>query len=152
METLELAIAEHPFGKNLESRYLKMLAAGAASVSFKKDQHIFREGELCDYTFLIITGKVAVDVYSPTKGAITIQTLSDGEVLGWSWLIPPYRKHFDARALEVVHAVTIKGQHLRDLCEKDHDFGYELLKRFIGIVANRLQKTRLQLIDLYGEN
>ncbi|MCX7018799.1 MAG: cyclic nucleotide-binding domain-containing protein [bacterium] len=152
MEILKLAIAEHPFGKNLEPRFLKMLAGGAAHVSFKQDQHIFREGEECDFTFLINSGSVAVDIYSPTKGAITIQTLSDGEVLGWSWLVPPFRKHFDARALEVVHAISIKGQYLRDLCEQDHDFGYELLKRFIGVVANRLQKTRLQLIDIYGDN
>jgi CRP-like cAMP-binding protein len=76
--------------------------------------------------------------------------LAAGEVLGWSWLIPPYHWKFDARAIEQTRALALDGKCLRTKCEEDHDLGYELLKRFAQIMEERLQATRLQLLDVYG--
>jgi hypothetical protein len=78
--------------------------------------------------------------------------LGEGEILGWSWLIPPYNWHFDARAVELTRAIALDGKCLRNKCEQDHDLGYELLKRFAHIMEQRLQATRLQLLDVYGNH
>ncbi len=80
---------------------------------------------------------------------IVIETIEAGEVLGWSWLFPPYRWHFNARALEPIRAIMLDGVCLREKGEIDHDLGYELVKRMAHILIERLQSTRLQLLDVY---
>jgi CRP/FNR family cyclic AMP-dependent transcriptional regulator len=93
---------------------------------------------------------VAVEIFAPQKGPITIETVVEGDVLGWSWLVPPYNWRFDARAMEMTRAVALDGVCLRNKCETDHDLGYELMKRFANIIDRRLQATRLQLLDIYA--
>ena len=93
---------------------------------------------------------MAVEIFVPGSGPIVIQTLEAGEVLGWSWLVPPHRKQFDARALEVTVALKFDAACLRTKCEEDPKLGYELLKRFTQILGQRLQATRLQLLDVYN--
>jgi CRP-like cAMP-binding protein len=93
---------------------------------------------------------VALQVFVPQRGPITVETVAAGEVLGWSWLFPPYRWHFDAQALELVRAIAFDGQCLRNKCAEDHDLGYALMQRFAQIMLQRLQATRLQLLDVYG--
>jgi CRP-like cAMP-binding protein len=92
---------------------------------------------------------VAVETFAPNRGPIVIQTLRDGDLLGWSWLIAPYRRRFDARAVELTRAIAIDGQCIRGRCEEDHHFGYELMKRVTHVMDKRLQATRLQLLDVY---
>ncbi|MBO0783363.1 MAG: hypothetical protein J2P37_31505 [Ktedonobacteraceae bacterium] len=94
-------------------------------------------------------GRVALETFSGERGAITIETIEAGEALGWSWLFPPYRWHFSARVLEPVQAIVLDGERLRIRGEEDCDFGYDLVKRVAHIVIQRLQATRLQLLDLY---
>ncbi|MEK6570694.1 MAG: cyclic nucleotide-binding domain-containing protein [Bacteroidota bacterium] len=150
METLEPILAEHPFLKGLESRHLQLIVGCASNVRFDAGQFIFREGEEANQFYIIRKGKVALDVHSPERGSIIIDTLGDGEVLGWSWLIPPYHWRFDAHAVELTRAIALDGKCLRNKCEEDHGLGYELLKRFAHIIEQRLQATRLQLLDVYG--
>ncbi len=150
MQTLEPILVEHPFFKDLEPRYLQLIIGCASNVRFDSGQFIFREGEKANQFYLLRQGKVALEVFSPERGAITLQTLGEGEVLGWSWLFPPYRWHFDARVLEPLRAIAFDGECLRTKCEEDHDLGYELVKRVAHIVIQRLQATRLQLLDIYG--
>ena len=150
METLEPILAEHPFLKGLESRHLQLIVGCASNVRFDAGQFIFREGEEANQFYIIRKGKVALDVHSPERGSVIIDTLGDGEVLGWSWLIPPYHWRFDAHAVELTRAIALDGKCLRNKCEEDHGLGYELLKRFAHIIEQRLQATRLQLLDVYG--
>jgi CRP-like cAMP-binding protein len=98
---------------------------------------------------LIRHGKVALEVHAPKRGPITIQTLSEGEVLGWSWLVRPYHWHFDARAVEVTRAIALDGECLRQKSENDCCLGYELLKRFSQLMVERLQAARFQLVNIY---
>ena len=91
-----------------------------------------------------------MELMIPQRGFATLQTVSEGEVLGWSWLLPPYRWRFGARTLQPTRALAFDGKCLRGKCEEDHDLGYELLKRFTNVVTERLEATRLQLLDLYG--
>ncbi len=150
METLEPILAAHPFLQGLEPRYIQLIVGCASNVRFNPGQFLFREGEEANQFYVIRQGKVALEVFVPERGAVSIQTLGEGDVLGWSWLIPPYHWHFDARAVELTRAIALDGKCLRTKCEQDHDLGYELLKRFAHIIMERLKATTMQLLDLYG--
>jgi len=149
MQTLEPILAEHPFLKGLDPEYLKLLVGCASNVRFNAGQFIFREGEEANQFYMIRQGKVALETLAAERGPITVQTVGEGDVLGWSWLIPPYRWRFDARALELTRAIALDGKCLRQKSEEDHNLGYELLKRFSNIIVERLEATRLQLLDIY---
>jgi CRP/FNR family transcriptional regulator, cyclic AMP receptor protein len=150
METLERILGEHPFFKGLEPRYLELLVGCASNVRFNEGDYICRDGDEATQFFLIRHGKVALELETGQRGAIVIETLEAGEILGWSWLLWPYRWHFDVRATELVRAIALDGTCLRGKCDQDHDLGYELLKRFGHVVIERLKATRLQLLDVYG--
>jgi CRP/FNR family cyclic AMP-dependent transcriptional regulator len=154
METrsLEGMLAEHPFCRDLGPHFVELVAGCAAEVRFDPGTILFRQGEDAERFYLIRHGRVAVEVPTAGSGALTIQTLSAGDVLGWSWLIPPYRWHFDARAVDLTRALALDGTCLRTKCESDPALGYEFLKRFLHILEDRLQATRLQLIDVYGSS
>ena len=150
MRTLEPYLAEHPFLKGLEPQHLKIIVGCASNVRFDAGQYILREGEEANNFYIIRHGIVAVELFAAERGTITIQTIGEGEILGWSWLIPPYHWRFDAKAVELTRAIALDGRCLRTKCEKDHDLGYELLKRFAHVITQRLEATRLQLLDVYG--
>ncbi|HEY6951977.1 MAG TPA: cyclic nucleotide-binding domain-containing protein [Bacteroidota bacterium] len=149
METLEPILADHPFFKDLEKKYLTLVTGCASNVRFDSGKFIFREGEEAHQFYLIREGKVSVEIFTPNRGHITLETLDEGNILGWSWLIPPYQWHFDARVVEPTRAIALDGKCLRKKCEDDHDFGYEFLKRFSHIMEQRLSSARIQLLDLY---
>lgn len=150
MKALDVVLADHPFFKGLRPEQLQFLAGCASNVRFEPGVFLYREGDEANNFFVLREGKVAIEAFSPKRGAITIQTLTDGDVLGWSWLFPPYSAHFGARAIELTRAISLDGKCLRKKCEEDHDLGYELMKRFSEVMIQRLQATRLQLLDLYG--
>jgi CRP-like cAMP-binding protein len=150
MENLERILGEHPFFRNLDESHLAVLVGCATNTRFNAGDYIFREDEDADSFYLIRHGKVALELHTPTGGTLTIATLEEGEVLGWSWLVPPYRWRFDARAIGPVVAIGLDGKCLRGKCEDDHNLGYELVKRFAAIITERLQATRLQLLDVYA--
>ena len=150
METLERILAEHPFFKGLEEPYLQLLVGCASNVRFNAGDVVFREGEQANQFYLIRQGKVAVEMFAPSRGPIILQTLGEGEVLGWSWLVAPYRWRFDGRAVELTRAIALDGECLRGKCEEDHNLGYELMKRVSLVMEKLVQATRLQLADVYG--
>jgi len=141
MDKFEQILAEHPFFKEMEEHHLDLIIGCASNVRFNEGEMIFREEEEANEFYVIREGKVALDLHSPNSGIITIDTLEDGEILGWSWLVPPYYWRFDARATQNTRAIALDGKCLRDKCESDHNLGYELLKRFTSIIEQRLQAT-----------
>jgi CRP-like cAMP-binding protein len=147
--TLEPVLAKHPFFKGLDPEYLQLLVGCAANVLFQPGQIIFRFDEDADRFYLIRKGRVAIDLYAPPRGTITIETVGEGEILGWSWLIPPYQPRFNARAVEQTLAIGMDGRCLRGKCEADHNLGYELFSRVAPILVSQLEATRIQLLDLY---
>jgi CRP/FNR family cyclic AMP-dependent transcriptional regulator len=149
METLEPILAKHPFLKGLEPEHLKILVGCASNVRFNAGQFLFHESEEANEFYMIRQGKVAIQIHGAERGPITVQTIGEGEVLGWSWLIPPYYWRFDAQALELTRAIALDGKCLRTKSEEDRDLGYQLLKRFAGIAVERLEAARLQLLDVY---
>jgi len=151
METLESILALHPFFEGFDKHYLGLIAGCAANVRFEADQFLFRDGEEANHFFIIRQGRVALEIFAPGHGPVAVDTYGEGEILGWSWLVPPYHWHYDARATQPLRVIALDGRCLRGKCEDDHELGYELLKRFASIIEQRLSATRLQLLDVYGD-
>jgi len=150
MENLERIIGEHPFFEGLDSEFTKLMVSCASNVRFKPGTYILKEGDPANTFYLIREGKVAVEVFAPPRQPIIVATLSVGELLGWSWLLPPFQWKFHARAIDGVRAIALDGKCLRTKCEENHDLGYAVLKRFAQIMEQRLDATRLQLLDVYS--
>lgn len=150
MENLERILAEHSFFAGLESYYTNLLVGCAANVRFDAGSYILKEGEDANEFYIIRKGKVALEIFAPQRKPIILATLGEGDILGWSWLLPPYQWKFHARAVEDTRALALDGKCLREKCEQNHDLGYELLKRFTQIIDRRLDATLLQLLDVYG--
>lgn len=148
--TLESLLVDFSLFRNLDQDYMKLLSGCASNVRFVAREMIFRQGRSADHCYLIRQGRVSVEICSPHQGPVTIQTLGEGEVLGWSWLFPPYKWHFDARALELTRAIALDGVCLRSKCDQDPKLGYELMKRFSAIMHERMHAARLQIMDVYG--
>jgi CRP/FNR family cyclic AMP-dependent transcriptional regulator len=150
MEGLERLLAAHPFFTGLDPRDIALLSGCAMNARFDGDTYLFHEGDPANRFFLLRSGMVALEVMSPAAGPVIIETLSAGEVVGFSWLIAPYRMQFDARAVEPVRAFVFDAVCLRGKCDQDPRLGYEMMKRFSAGILSRLQATRLQLLDVYG--
>ena len=150
METLERILAAHPFFEGLAPEHLALLVGCATNVRFDAGAFLFRTGEEANRFFLLREGTVALEAAAPGRQPVVAQTLGAGEILGWSWLVPPYHWVFDARALAPTRAIALDGKCLRTKCEADHDLGYELLKRTAHILWERLEAARLQLLDAYA--
>lgn len=150
VRTLDQELAEHPFFRDVDLPTIQLLARCGSNAQFESDRYLFREGEAANTFYVLRAGSVALEVAEAQRGALLVETIHKGEVLGWSWLFPPYRWHFSGRAVEPVRAIALDGACLRGKCESDHDLGYELMKRFAAVIIERLQATRLQALDLYA--
>jgi CRP-like cAMP-binding protein len=147
---IETTISRHPFLAGLSPHHLRLLADCAMAAHFTTGELVFKEGDPANRFYLIQKGKVALECYARQQGETLIQLLGSGDVLGWSWLFPPYSWHFNARALEPTEAIFIYATPLREECEFDHELGYELFKRMAEVMLTRLQATRRQLLHRSG--
>jgi CRP/FNR family transcriptional regulator, cyclic AMP receptor protein len=148
----ESALAAHPFCAGLDESQVKMLHGLTTRVHFEAGQSILSEGLEADHLYLIERGQVALEIHTPDRGLLRVGLLGDGEVLGWSWMMPPHRWHLDARAVEPTQALALDAVRLRQRCDADPSLGYELYKRLSAVLLQRLQAVRLQLIDFYSQN
>ncbi|HET6795250.1 MAG TPA: cyclic nucleotide-binding domain-containing protein [Acidimicrobiales bacterium] len=144
-------VAGHPLLRGLPGDAVDLVAGCARNVALGADRLLITEGDPADTLYLLRRGSVAVEVHGPGQGRIVVETLGPGEAVGWSWLFPPYRWHFDVRATEPLGAVAVDAACLRAKAEEDPAFGYELMKRFGAVILRRLQSTRVRLIDVYGD-
>jgi CRP-like cAMP-binding protein len=148
MKTIEEILTEHPLFQGMEQNYLEWISGCASNTQFRSGEFIFHEGEDAHYFYIIRHGKVTVETFAPGRGAITFQVLKENDVLGWSWLFPPHKWAFDARALDLTRALIFDGRCLRGKFTEDPRLGYELMQRFASVITQRLQATRMQLMDL----
>jgi CRP/FNR family transcriptional regulator, cyclic AMP receptor protein len=145
---LEADIAAHPFLVGINAHHIRLLADCAMRSHFEAGQVVFREGETANRFYLIEHGKVALE--SSTLGeAVRIDEIGDGDLLGWSWLFPPYAWHFTARSIEPTSAIFFYGTVLREYCEKDPALGFELFKRMSAVMLRRLQAARQKLLNVH---
>jgi CRP-like cAMP-binding protein len=147
--SLEDLLSSHPFLKGMTSDQLAVLAGCAGERRYTEAQYVTREGEPARELFLIQQGQVALETRVGKDGKLRLETLNAGDVVGWSWLMEPYRWHFDSRALTPVQVVVLDGSCLREHCRADHELGYQLLLRIGRLIERRLQMTRLQLLDVH---
>jgi CRP/FNR family transcriptional regulator, cyclic AMP receptor protein len=150
MSTLESIVTKHSFAADISPRFTHILHECATFERFAPEQQIFRENFEADRFYLIHSGRVAIQTFVPATGVKTIQTLGADDALGWSWLYPPYRWHFTALALEPVEAAAICAKTLRERMIENHEFGYEIAMRVGKLILDRLQATRLRLLEMYG--
>ena len=151
-EDLTEILRQHPFLFGLSDEMMQTVIGCASNVRFAEGEYLIREGELANIFYLIRTGRVALEIDVAGKENLRVQTTGPGEVLGWSWLISPYRWHFSGVAVMETRAIALDAECLRSKCEADHHLGYEMLQRLAQIMERRLEATRLQLLDLYGTN
>jgi CRP/FNR family transcriptional regulator, cyclic AMP receptor protein len=142
---LSAEVARHPFFLGLKPEHLRLLTDCAMATQFDRDQIIFRAGETANRFYLIEEGHVVLEAGEEEQPVI-IDRIGAGDLLGWSWIFPPYRWHFAARATEPTRAIFFYGTILREYCEKDPALGYELFKRMSEIMMKRLQRARGELI------
>jgi CRP-like cAMP-binding protein len=146
--TIESLIKAHPFLEGLSPHQYRLLGDCAMSAHFDAGEVIFAEGDPANRFYLIQKGHLALESQTADRGIVSIQTLGPGDVLGWSWLFPPYFWHFGARALAPTEAIFIYATPLRHECEADHELGYELMKRMAAVMLTRLQAARRQWLGL----
>jgi CRP-like cAMP-binding protein len=150
IEGLDRIVREHPFFAGFPEETIKLVAGCARNVRFDAGQYLFRSGDPADEFYLIRHGRVALELNAPGRGTMAFETVAEGEILGLAWLIPPYRRSSDARAVELVRAIGMDAKCLRGKCDADHHVGYQMMLRIAPTLVERLYATRLQLLDVYG--
>lgn len=150
MRGLETIVLAHPFFAGFEAELGELVSGCARNLRFEPGQYLFREGDDANEFYLIRHGTVALEILPPGQPPVVFATEGQGDIVGTSWLVPPYRWRFDARAVELTRAIGIDAQCLRNKCEADHHLGYELMKRFLPAIVQQLDEARLQLLDVYG--
>ena len=149
IEPMAARVALHPFLDGMNPTQLALLADCAIPVHFKKGQTILREGELANRFYLIESGKVVLESGEGFGDPVIVETIGAGDLLGWSWMFPPYVWHFTARAAEPTEAIFFYGTILREYCERDHSLGYELFKRITPVMLKRLQAARQKMLFMH---
>ena len=149
-DTVAARVAAHSFFAPLTDEQRAALAEDGAAVMFTAGKRLFHEGGIADRFWLIEDGSIALDMRIPGRGDQVIETLGSGTVLGWSWLHPPYRWQFGAVARVATTAIEFEAPSVRRRCDADPAFGYAALRSFTPVITERLQATRLRLLDLYA--
>ena len=140
------ALAQMLFFKDLAPDQIAYLAECSARVRFETGQYLCREGESADHFYIVQHGLVALELTKGDEGDFAFQSLQAGDILGWSWLVPPYQWRFNARAIEDTQVIAMDGRSLRAKCDENHELGYQLLGRLVQVMTQRLETTRHQLI------
>jgi CRP/FNR family cyclic AMP-dependent transcriptional regulator len=143
------AVADHPFLQGLREPHRKRLAPEIKHFKAAPGEYLSREGEPARGFYLIQSGSVAIGTHLAERGATPIQTVGPGEVVGWSWLVPPYHWQFDACVVNALQGLAIDAGWLREQCENDHELGYDLVKQLLTVISGRLAACRVQRLDIY---
>jgi CRP/FNR family cyclic AMP-dependent transcriptional regulator len=152
VQSLGPLLSGHAFFAGLDEATMRNLEGCAQNVHFRVGDYLFREGAAANQFFVVRRGRVALDVHAPGRGVFVLDTVEQGDVVGWSWLVAPYQWFFDARAVQDVSAVAIDATCLRAKCDEDPALGYALMQRVVHVMYQRLQAARVRLLDLYGAN
>lgn len=152
IHTLDSVIREHPFFHGLSDKQLKVIEGCAKNARWAEGKTIFVEGDPADAFYFIQEGSVSIELTVPNHPRSSVQKVGAGDILGWSWVSPPYHWHFNARALKATKAISFDARCLRSKLEQDHELGYEMLKRFAEVIVQRLDATQVQLLKLTKES
>ena len=151
IENLRRLLDAHPFFHGLAPEQVEVLVGCASNRVLPAGAMLFTEGAPADQFFLLRAGRVALEVHVPNRGPLVFETRDGDGVLGWSWLVPPYRWHFDARVVSEVRFLAFDAVCLRGKMDADPVLGYALMQRFLPLVVERLQATRVRMLDLFAQ-
>ncbi len=149
MKSIMETLAAQPIFADIDESTLTLLAGCARHPRIHAGTRLFTEGAPATDFHLIREGRVALGIYTPHAGLVTLETRGPGQIVGWSWLFPPYRWHFDAEALEPLATIQFDGHCIRGKCDSDPVLGYDLMKRFSTLLDADLRSTHLRLLDVY---
>lgn len=144
-------LAEHPFTRDFPVDCIDALAECSAGRDFRKGNYLWRQGDPAETLYLVFDGEVSLGMTTPNEGLLRIETLGAGDILGWSWILAPYRWHFDAYATTDVRAVGLNARRLRERCKMAPELHLELLRRLVPVIDHRLHMTRRKLLDMYAK-
>jgi CRP-like cAMP-binding protein len=151
MSSLEPIVASLPLFAGMKDEHIVLIADCGRNVRFEMGEFIGHQGEPTDRFWVIREGRVSLQIHTPERGDVPVRTVGPNEVLGWSWLVPPHLWHFDALALTPTRAIEFDARCLGGKFRNDYEFGYELFRRFSQVIAERLEATGLQLLELPGD-
>ena len=151
-EGIDALLKSHRFFEGMDAETLALIAGCGKNVRFPAGGYLARQGRAADRFYAVREGRVALELQAAEKGVLVLQTVRTGEILGWSWLFPPYVWTFDARAIDDVRGVEFDGTCLRAKCEANTAMGFDLMRRFATVFANRMEAAVLQLLDMYGKS
>ena len=149
-QTIEDYLSTHAFFSGMEGSFVKFLSNSATELRIKEGEVLFQQGKRADKFYLLRNGRISVQVPALMGPVLEIQALDKDQILGWSWLIPPYRWNFLARALEDSDLLEFDGSAILARCEEDPNFGYELFKRFASLMSERLDAARQKMMDQWN--
>lgn len=149
-EKTEEILSGMPFFDGLDPDFVKFLADCARSRQVEGNQALFRQGDPASQFFLLRTGSVSIEIPAIAGPTLQVQRLGPGKILGWSWLLPPYKWSFQARAEQDSEVLEFDGRAILERCEEDPRFGYELIKRFSGLMAERLDAAHRKMMDQWS--
>jgi CRP/FNR family cyclic AMP-dependent transcriptional regulator len=152
IQKLDAILGKHPFFKGLNKTQLKVIEGCAKNTHFAEGKTIFLEGDPADAFYFIQEGSVSIELTMPNHPRSSVHKVGEGDILGWSWVSPPYKWHFNARALKATKAIAFDARCLRSKLDGDHELGYELLKRFAEVIVQRLDATQVQLLKVTKES
>lgn len=150
IEPMAARVALHPFFAGMKQPQLALLTDCAMASRFKPGEVILSEGEIANRFYLIESGKIVLESGANFGEPVVVETIGAGDLVGWSWMYPPYAWHFTARAIEPTKAIFFYGTILREYCERDHSLGYELLKRMAPIMLRRMQAARKKMLFIHA--
>lgn len=140
-----------PWFKEIKSELLHKIEAIAHLRSITSGEILFREGDREDNLYIVVKGRVALDIFIPHRGKLRIYTVEPWDLFGWSSVTPSiHQRTAGATAVLDGLVIAIDSSKLRQACEEDHDLGYLVMRRLMNIVASRLLVTRLQLVDMFA--
>lgn len=146
-QAIKEQLAKQKFFDGLDENYLDFLAENAEIRSLREDEVLFRHGKRADSFYLVTKGRISLEVAAIEGPPLELQGMQAGAIIGWSWLIAPYEWHFQARAEEPSEVIRFDGDAVFQRCEDDADFGYEMLKRFSGLMSERLSFARRKMME-----
>jgi len=149
-EAIDALVLSHPFMSGIDPLLGQAMSSRAEARTYEAGETLVREGRAAEEFFLVFQGKIALEVGAADHPSITVETIGRGEILGWSWLVSPYRWRFDARATKPTQVVAIKAATARYALAAHPALGYQFLMKLLPVVAERLENTRVQLLDIHG--
>ncbi|HEY6867611.1 MAG TPA: cyclic nucleotide-binding domain-containing protein [Candidatus Eisenbacteria bacterium] len=152
MESLEAVVAKVALFQGMKRDHIALLSGCAADVRYEAGAYPSRAGTHSDRFWVVREGRLALELWAPGRGSITVATMTPGDVVGFSWLVPPYQTQFDVHAVAPTRALLFDGRALRERCERDPELGYHLMSRFSGLMVDRILVLTMQLLDIYGDH